>query len=49
MAGRSLEVLITTPEGLVYKGPGSRLVLPAHDGELGVLPRHAPLIAVPHP
>lgn len=39
-----IEVAITTPEGLVHKGQAKKVVLPAHDGELGVLPRHAPLI-----
>ena len=45
MAAGVLEVLVTTPEGQLFRGEAARAVLPAHDGELGVLPRHAPLIA----
>ncbi len=41
----ALEVLITTPEGLIHRGEAAKVVVPAHDGELGILPRHAPLIA----
>ncbi len=40
----ALEVMITTPEGLVYQGEARQVTVPAHDGELGILPRHAPLI-----
>jgi F-type H+-transporting ATPase subunit epsilon len=43
MAG-ALHLSITTPEELVFDGEASSVVVPAADGELGVLPRHAPLI-----
>jgi len=36
--------MITTPEGLVYQGEAQQVVVPAHDGEMGILPQHAPLI-----
>ena len=39
-----LKLAITTPEGLVHQGEASFVVVPALDGELGILPRHAPLI-----
>ncbi len=42
----TLDVTITTPEGLAYKGEALKVVVPAHDGELGILPRHAPLIGM---
>jgi F-type H+-transporting ATPase subunit epsilon len=45
MAEGALQVLITTPEGQLFRGEAGKVILPAHDGELGVLPRHAPLIA----
>jgi F-type H+-transporting ATPase subunit epsilon len=37
---------ITTPEKLVFDGAARRVVVPAADGEMGILPRHAPLIAL---
>jgi F-type H+-transporting ATPase subunit epsilon len=37
---------ITTPEKLVYEGEADLIVVPAADGELGILPRHAPLMAL---
>jgi F-type H+-transporting ATPase subunit epsilon len=41
-----LVLTITTPEGLVYQDRALSVVVPAKDGELGILPRHAALIAV---
>jgi F-type H+-transporting ATPase subunit epsilon len=40
----ALQCVITSPEGLIFKGSARSVVLPGADGELGVLPRHAPLI-----
>jgi F-type H+-transporting ATPase subunit epsilon len=37
--------VITSPEGLIFDGKAKFIVVPAADGELGILPRHAPLIA----
>jgi F-type H+-transporting ATPase subunit epsilon len=37
---------ITTPEKLVYEGEADLVVVPAADGEIGILPRHAPLMAL---
>jgi F-type H+-transporting ATPase subunit epsilon len=39
-----LHCVITTPEGLVFDGNARSVVVTATDGELGILPRHAPLI-----
>ena len=39
-----LRVVIVTPERAVLDQPAAFVVLPMIDGELGVLPRHAPLI-----
>jgi F-type H+-transporting ATPase subunit epsilon len=44
VTGVALNVTITTPEGLAYEGEARIVVVPALDGELGILPRHAPLI-----
>ena len=40
----ALEVLVTTPDGTIWRGEAVKVVVPAADGELGILPRHAPLI-----
>ena len=40
-----LRCVITSPEGLIFDGKAKFIVVPAADGELGILPRHAPLIA----
>lgn len=45
MAG-ALHVRVVSPERLVYEGDASALVVPAWDGFLGILPRHAPLLAL---
>ncbi|MBC7294494.1 MAG: ATP synthase F1 subunit epsilon [Thermoleophilia bacterium] len=36
---------LVAPAGLVYEGDVEMVVLPAVTGELGILPRHAPLVA----
>lgn len=40
-----LQVRVVTPEKPVYDGQADFVVVPAHDGELGILPRHARLLA----
>jgi len=40
-----LHCVITSPEGLIFEGDARFIVVPAVDGEMGVLPRHAPMIA----
>ena len=39
-----LHCVITTPEGLVFDGNARSVIVTATDGELGILPRHAPLV-----
>jgi F-type H+-transporting ATPase subunit epsilon len=36
---------LVAPAGLVFEGDVEMVVLPAVTGELGILPRHAPLVA----
>ena len=36
---------IVTPERLAYSGEVDAVVLPGSEGELGVLPHHAPLVS----
>jgi F-type H+-transporting ATPase subunit epsilon len=35
---------VVTPEGLYFEGEVSSLVLPAHDGLLGIWKDHAPMV-----
>ena len=41
-----LEVSLVTPDGSVYDGEAEMLIVPGADGEIGVLARHAPLVAL---
>ena len=45
MAGRKFDVSLVTPEGPAYEGEAEMIVVPGQAGEIGVLARHAPLIA----
>ncbi len=40
-----LKCEIVTPEGLVYDGRADMVVVPGEMGELGILPRHAPIVS----
>lgn len=40
-----LDCEILTPEGRVFSGRAEMVVVPGAEGELGVLPRHAPIVA----
>ncbi|HKD34220.1 MAG TPA: ATP synthase F1 subunit epsilon [Gaiellaceae bacterium] len=46
MADRTFSVSLVTPEGPAYEGEIEMLVVPGADGEIGVLARHAPLVAL---
>lgn len=41
-----LRVRVVSPERVVYDGRAVSMVLPAWDGKLGILPDHAPMIAL---
>ena len=43
---RTFEVSLVTPEGSAYDGEAEMLIVPGADGEIGVLARHAPLVAL---
>jgi F-type H+-transporting ATPase subunit epsilon len=45
VAGRTFEVSLVTPQGPAYEGEAEMIVVPGQAGEIGVLARHAPLIA----
>jgi F-type H+-transporting ATPase subunit epsilon len=40
-----IEVSLVTPDGSAFEGEAEMLIVPGADGEIGVLARHAPLIA----
>jgi F-type H+-transporting ATPase subunit epsilon len=41
-----LTVSVISPEKVLFEGQASSVVAPGHDGELGILPGHAPLMTV---
>jgi F-type H+-transporting ATPase subunit epsilon len=42
---RKFDVSIVTPEGAAFEGEAEMLIVPGAAGEIGVLARHAPLVA----
>ena len=42
---RKFDVSLVTPEGPAFEGQAEMLVVPGADGDIGVLARHAPLVA----
>jgi F-type H+-transporting ATPase subunit epsilon len=43
---KKFEVSLVTPEGAAYEGECEMLIVPGDAGEIGVLARHAPLVAM---
>lgn len=41
-----LKVSVVSPEATLFEGEASSVVAPAFDGEVGILPGHAPMITV---
>ena len=41
-----MRVLVISPERAVFDGPAESVVAPAYDGEVGILPRHAPFMTL---
>jgi F-type H+-transporting ATPase subunit epsilon len=44
-SGKKFDVSLVTPDGAAYEGQAEMLIVPGQIGEIGVLARHAPLIA----
>lgn len=42
----TIQVDIVSAEGELFSGPATRVFLPASEGEIGVAPRHAPLLTL---
>jgi F-type H+-transporting ATPase subunit epsilon len=43
---KTFDLSLVTPEGVAYEGEAQMLIVPGAAGEIGVLPRHAPLVAM---
>ena len=43
---RTFDLSLVTPEGVAYEGEAQMLIVPGAAGEIGVLARHAPLVAM---
>ena len=43
---RRFDVSLVTPEGPAYEGEAEMIIVPGAAGEIGVLARHAPLVAM---
>jgi F-type H+-transporting ATPase subunit epsilon len=41
-----LTVAIISPEQTIYEGTAASVVAPAYDGEVGILPGHAPMLTL---
>ena len=48
MAG-TIHVDIVSPEGQLFAGEANMVFVPGTEGELGIAPRHAPLLTTMHP
>ena len=49
MADKKIHVEIVTPYELFYEGDADQLILPAVDGEIGIMPGHSPVIVALNP
>ncbi|MGH3011424.1 MAG: ATP synthase F1 subunit epsilon [Gaiellaceae bacterium] len=45
-AVRTFDLSLVTPEGAAYEGEAEMLIVPGVAGEIGILARHAPLVAM---
>ena len=45
-SGRPFHVVVVSPERVLYDGEATFAVVPAHDGQMGILHDHAPLLAL---
>jgi F-type H+-transporting ATPase subunit epsilon len=41
-----MHVSVISPEAATFDGPADSVVAPAFDGEVGILPRHAPFMTL---
>jgi F-type H+-transporting ATPase subunit epsilon len=45
-SGRTFSLTVISPEQKLFEGPAQFVVVPAFDGEIGILRDHAPLMAL---
>ena len=45
-SAKTFDLSLVTPEGAAFEGEVEMVVVPGSAGEIGVLPRHAPLVAM---
>jgi len=45
-SGKTFNLSVISPEQKLYEGPARFAVVPAYDGEIGILHDHAPLMAL---
>lgn len=43
---KTFDLSVVTPDGAVFEGEANMIIVPGDAGEIGVLPRHAPLVAM---
>jgi F-type H+-transporting ATPase subunit epsilon len=41
---RTLKVSVISPEATLFEGEAASVIAPAFDGEVGILPQHAPMV-----
>ncbi len=41
-----MKVSVVSPERVLFEGDAKSVIVPAYDGLMGILPRHAPLVAL---
>ena len=41
-----MEVTVIGPEASLFRGPADSVVAPAYDGQVGILPNHAPFMTL---
>jgi F-type H+-transporting ATPase subunit epsilon len=46
VADKLLQVSVVSPSRVVFEGEASAVVAPAWDGQVGILPSHAPMLAL---
>ncbi len=46
VSDKTFDLSLVTPEGAAFEGEATMVVVPGAAGEIGVLPRHAPLVAM---
>jgi F-type H+-transporting ATPase subunit epsilon len=45
-SSKTFDLAVVTPDGSVFDGEAQMIIVPGDAGEIGVLPRHAPLVAM---